>query len=287
MGFRVVVISSHSKLEFSLNYLVFKTVDQVKRININEIQTLIIESTAVSITTSLLAELIKNKIKIIFCDEKRNPISELVPYYGDSISYKRITQQINWNQDFKDKIWKVIIREKIKNQAAVLKSVDKDAEEYLLNQVSLVEDGDITNREGHAAKVYFNRIFGENFKRNSDDEKNIFLNYGYSLLLSQFNKSIVSKGYLTQLGIHHKNEFNQFNLSCDFMEPLRPFIDTRINVMTMENFKTKLIELLTEQFVIGDQKQTLSNAISLYTASIINALNNNDESYVKFIRENE
>lgn len=287
MGFRVVVISSHSKLELSLNYLVFKTVDQVKRININEIQTLIIESTAVSITASLLVELIKNKIKIIFCDEKRNPISELVPYYGDSISFKRISQQINWNQNFKDKVWKIIIQEKIKNQANVLQSVDKDAGEYLLDQVSLVEDGDITNREGHAAKVYFNRVFGENFKRNNDDEKNIFLNYGYSLLLSQFNKSIVSKGYLTQLGIHHKNEFNQFNLSCDFMEPLRPFVDIRINAMTMENFKTKLIELLTEQFVIGDQKQTLSNAISLYTASIINALNNNDESQVKFIRENE
>lgn len=287
MGFRVVVISSHSKLELSLNYLVFKTVDQVKRININEIQTLIIESTAVSITASLLVELIKNKIKIIFCDEKRNPISELVPYYGDSISFKRISQQINWNQNFKDKVWKIIIQEKIKNQANVLQSVDKDAGEYLLDQVSFVEDGDITNREGHAAKVYFNRVFGENFKRNNDDEKNIFLNYGYSLLLSQFNKSIVSKGYLTQLGIHHKNEFNQFNLSCDFMEPLRPFVDIRINAMTMENFKTKLIELLTEQFVIGDQKQTLSNAISLYTASIINALNNNDESQVKFIRENE
>ena len=33
MGFRTVVVSTHSKLELSLNYLVFKTPDEVKRIN--------------------------------------------------------------------------------------------------------------------------------------------------------------------------------------------------------------------------------------------------------------
>lgn len=94
MGFRTVVVSSHSKLEFSLNYLVFKTINEIKRICINEIQTLIIESTAVSITSALLVELMKHKIKVIFCDEKKNPNSELIPYYGDSISYKRICEQI-------------------------------------------------------------------------------------------------------------------------------------------------------------------------------------------------
>ena len=42
MGFRTVVVSTHSKLELSLNYLVFKTPDEIKRINIDEIQTLIV-----------------------------------------------------------------------------------------------------------------------------------------------------------------------------------------------------------------------------------------------------
>ena len=33
-----------------------------------------------------MIELINKKIKVIFCDEKKNPQSELMPYYGDSIS---------------------------------------------------------------------------------------------------------------------------------------------------------------------------------------------------------
>ena len=114
MGFRTVVVSTHSKLELSLNYLVFKTPDEVKRINIDEIQTLIIESTAVAITTSLLSELVRKKIKVIFCNEKRAPVSELVPYYGDSISFKRIKQQMSWTDEIKDLVWKEIIIEKIK-----------------------------------------------------------------------------------------------------------------------------------------------------------------------------
>ncbi len=287
MGFRVVVISSHSKLELSLNYLVFKTINEVKRINLDEIQTLIIESTAVSITSSLLAELTAKKIKVIFCDEKKNPISELVPYYGDSISSQRIAQQIAWTSDIKKVLWKVIIKEKINNQAKNLKTVSQEAYLMLQELLNNVEDDDVTNREGHAAKIYFNRIFGNNFKRNDNNSINVYLNYGYSLLLSQINRSIVSKGYLTQLGIHHKNQNNQFNLSCDFIEPLRPFVDKRASVLNDDNYKAKLIEMLTETFLVDNQKQTLVNAINIYVISLFNALNKGDLTNIKFVSENE
>lgn len=123
MGFRTVVVSTHSKLELSLNYLVFKTPDEIKRINIDEIQTLIVESTAVAITSSLLSELVRKKIKVVFCNEKKEPFSELVPYYGDSTSYKRIKQQICWSNEAKDLVWQKIIIEKIKNQANVLSAI--------------------------------------------------------------------------------------------------------------------------------------------------------------------
>ena len=82
MGWRIVVVSNRAKLDFKMNYLVVRTNQEVKRIFIKEIYILIIETTAVSITVALLSELVKRKIKVIFCDEKRNPISELSPYYG-------------------------------------------------------------------------------------------------------------------------------------------------------------------------------------------------------------
>lgn len=287
MGFRTVVVSTHSKLELSLNYLVFKTPDEVKRINIDEIQTLIIESTAVAITTSLLSELVRKKIKVIFCNEKRVPVSELVPYYGDSISFKRIKQQMSWTYEIKDLVWKEIIIEKIKNQARVLKDISEEDSNSLLEYSKDVVEGDLTNREGHAAKFYFNRVYGESFTRNNNSDINKYLNYGYTLVLSQFSKAIVAKGYLTQLGIHHIGETNYFNLACDFMEPVRPFIDKRVKDLTNENFKEKLVEVLSETFVYDDQKQTLSNAISLYVSSLLNALALQDPSKIKFIKEYE
>lgn len=116
MGFRTVIVSSHSKLEYALNYLVYKTVDEVKRIHIHEIHTLIIESTTVSITSALLAELIKQKVKVIFCDEKRNPSSELVSYYGSHDTSNKIRKQIAWRQNTKEAVWTEIVSEKIRKQ---------------------------------------------------------------------------------------------------------------------------------------------------------------------------
>lgn len=155
MGFRTVIVSSHSKLEYALNYLVYKTVDEVKRIHIHEIHTLIIESTTVSITSALLAELIKQKVKVIFCDEKRNPSSELIPYYGDSISYQRINEQIKWKENIKHLVWQKIVQEKIKQQAFVLSKKMPDEAIILSNYAKEVELDDVTNREGHAAKLEF------------------------------------------------------------------------------------------------------------------------------------
>lgn len=286
MAFRTVVISSHSKLEYSLNYLVFKTVDEIKRINLNEIQTLIIESTAVSITSSLLVELSKRKIKVVFCDEKRNPNCELSSFYGDSISPKRINEQISWDDDIKSAVWAEIVKEKIKNQAKALYKKSEEDAMVLLQFANDVVDGDLTNREGHAAKYYFNRVFGNDFTRGSNDRRNVYLNYGYSLLLSQFNKAIVAKGYITQLGIHHKNEFNQFNLSCDLMEPFRPIIDNLVFELDDNNYKEKLVELLSSCIIIGDKRQNLVNAIQLYVGYVVKALTTKDIKHLKFFEFN-
>ena len=287
MGFRTVIVSSHSKLEYALNYLVYKTVDEVKRIHIHEIHTLIIESTTVSITSALLAELIKQKVKVIFCDEKRNPSSELIPYYGDSISYQRINEQIKWKENIKHLVWQKIVQEKIKQQAYVLSKKMPDEAIILSNYAKEVELDDVTNREGHAAKFYFNRLYGENFSRGSSDKINTFLNYGYTLLLSQFNRYIVAKGYLTQLGIHHKNPFNPFNLSCDLMEPFRPFIDLKVIDLSEDNFKNKLISFLNHPVYIHGKKQTLIHAIQIYCSSIFLALNTGKIECIQFLESYE
>ena len=98
MSWRTIVISKRAKLDLQLGYMVVRS-EEVTKIVLSEISTILIESTAVSLTTGLLAELSKRKIKVIFCDEKRNPSSELSQsIMGVMIQANKIRQQIAWKQ---------------------------------------------------------------------------------------------------------------------------------------------------------------------------------------------
>ena len=125
MSWRIVVISRRAKLELKMNYLVVRD-DEVKRVHLSEISTIIIETTAASLTTSLLCELSKRKIKVIFCDERRNPSSELIPYYGAHDTSGKVREQVGWRSETKSMIWTEIITEKIRNQARVLDEFKKE-----------------------------------------------------------------------------------------------------------------------------------------------------------------
>lgn len=247
---------------------------------------LIIESTAVSMTSYLLNELVKNKIKVVFCDEKRNPSSELVSYYGSHDTSAKIRKQIEWTKDDKAHIWTEIVSEKIKQQALLLQKYGKQEANMLFQYMQEVEFGDVTNREGHAAKVYFNALFGKSFTRTEDNPVNAALNYGYSIILSIFNREIVSLGYITQIGLFHDNMFNQFNLASDLMEPFRPLVDSLVIELKPDKFesdeKYSMLKILNTEVIVADKKEVLTNAIKIYCRSVCDALNDRDVSLIRF-----
>lgn len=218
MSWRTVVISKNAKLDYQLGYLVVRNQDVVK-IHISEIAVLIIETTSVALTVALLCELTKKKVKVIFCDEKRNPSSELIPYYGSHDTSMKIRKQISWSDDIKTAVWTEIVTEKIRKQAENLIRWERTEADLLYDYISQIEFGDTSNREGHAAKVYFNALFGMGFTRTAENSINVALNYGYSLLLSTCTREIAINGYISQLGLFHDNMFNPFNLASDLMEP--------------------------------------------------------------------
>lgn len=130
---------------------------------------LIVENTAISITGCLLAELTARKIKVVFCDEKRNPSSELVSLYGCHDCSAKIRKQMSWTEDLKGYIWTEIVSEKIRKQAELPDETGKDNEAKMLREyINSMEFNDAGNREGHAAKVYFNALFGLDFTRSSE-----------------------------------------------------------------------------------------------------------------------
>lgn len=284
MAFRTVIINTHSKLEYSLGYLVFKSNEETKRIILTEIHTLIVNTTMCAITSSLISELIKNKVNVIFCDEKQNPESQLVPLNIACNSSKKIKEQISWDTSFCGLVWMEIVKEKLKGESNNLfKKGFIEEGNKILEYIDQVKCGDITNREGHAAKIYFNKIFHEGFSRDSDDIINIYLNYGYSIILSLFNRTLTSLGYLTQLGIHHIGDTNPFNLSCDLMEPFRVFVDIIASSITKEdNFKEEMTKILEKSILINGKRQSINNAIIIYIQSVISAINEQDLSLLVF-----
>ena len=289
MSWRTVVISSSAKLDYQMGFMVVRR-DDVKKIYINEIAVLLIESTAVSLTAALLSELTKKKVKVIFCDEKRNPSSELLPYYGAHDTSAKIRNQIAWEEDIKKAVWTEIVSEKIRKQQQFLENINKMSEYNLLNQyLREIEFGDATNREGHAAKVYFNALFGKEFTRTADLAINAALNYGYSLILSCFTREIVANGYITQIGLFHDNMFNQFNLASDLMEPFRPIVDQVVYDLHPEVFeheeKVKILNLLNTELFINARREILTNAIRIYCKSVSVALSDNDVSWIRFYKD--
>ena len=287
MSWRTVVISNNAKLDYQMGYMVVRRMDTVK-IHLSEMETLIIESTAVSLIAALLSELSKKKIKVIFCDEKRNPSSELISYYGSHDTSAKIRTQINWKDNIKKAVWTEIVTEKIRKQAEYPESLNCSEAGMLYGYISEVQFADTTNREGHAAKVYFNALFGLDFTRTEDNSTNAALNYGYSLLLSTFNRCITSNGYMTQLGLFHDNMFNPFNLASDLMEPFRPIVDRKVKEMNPTKFehdeKMEVVSILQNEVVINGRSEFLNNAIKIYCKSIFDAINDEDISEIRFYK---
>ncbi len=286
MSWRTVVIASSAKLDYQMGYLVVRK-DTVTKIHLSEIRLLLIESTAVSLTAALLAELTDKKIKVIFCDAKRNPSSELLPYYGAHDTSLKIRNQIAWSDKIKVQMWTEIVSEKIRKQREVLLLREKKEEADLLGQyLKEMELGDATNREGHAAKVYFNALFGKDFSRSVDNVANAALNYGYSILLSAFTREITANGYLTQLGLFHDNMFNPFNLASDLMEPFRPLVDRRVLQLQFSELqheqKMQLVDILNMEIFVNERKEYVANAIKIYCKSVFDAISDEDVSQIRF-----
>lgn len=286
MSWRTVIITKRCKLDLKMGSMVVRGED-TKRIFLDEIAILMIENPAVSLTGCLLEALTEKKIRVIFCNSKHSPMAELHPYNGSYDSSRKIREQTKWSEATKGAVWADIISEKIRKQAEFLEELDKTSEaELIRSYLGQIELYDTTNREGHAAKVYFNAVFGMDFTRSEECVLNTALNYGYGILLSTFNREVVSCGYLTQLGIFHSNMFNHYNLSCDLMEPFRVLVDrvVKSNLFTSfeGNEKCLLWNILNDVIDINGAKQTVLNGIKIYTRSVFEALNDADTSKIKF-----
>lgn len=283
MGYRVLLIENESTIKLQLDSLIINNGEGDIYMPIKDLSMLLIDNLKTTITSRMMSKLAENNVGVIFCNNEHMPIGFYSSYDNHSRISKNLIFQIKKERFFYDNLWIEIVKNKIINQIKVLKKVNDDMEQIgiLKSYIDNIEPGDITNREAHAAKVYFNCMFGKGFSRR--DEENVFnhaLNYGYAIIRSLLAKLCVSYGLNTQLAIHHRNEFNRFNLVDDLIEPFRPFVDYHIfNLMQESEYFTvesreKIVNILNHKIEYNNKKMYIQNAIEeyvqMYSSLILN-----------------
>lgn len=285
MGYRQVIIKKSEKLHFKDNQLIIDKDESSIKVPLEDISYILIEDSSTILTTRLLAELGKNAISLIVCDEKFEPTSIMYPYNYHFKQLDVFSHQLEIDDSIKNEFWNQIVKRKIENSIRVLEMTSK--EEFpiskLTEYINEITDGDSKNREGLAAKMYFRSLFGSDFIRFYDDNVNAALNYGYTIIASAIIRNLAVYGLNTYLGIHHSSKINNFNLAYDFLEPYRSVVDKFVYdnkddiVLPLSfEFRKKLINLLNKEVLHQNKKYTIEYSIGLLIKSYIKSFSSGE-----------
>jgi len=290
MGWKTLIIKNSEKISLFLNNILIHQKETKYRVYIKDIDCIVFEDYKTLLTTKMLNELGLNNIIVIICDQQLMPSSYIFPFNAKFNQLEIINQQLLWDRNFKVKMWEEIIKQKLTNQIDVLKINCRSQEKIkkIYQYIDEIHDGDVSNREGHAAKVYFNELFGKDFTRDDDCLTNSALNYGYTVIRSAMSRTVVSKGLHPSISLFHHNMYDAYALADDLMEPFRPIVDNFVisNIKDWDYFgrdqKLALINLLNTIISFNGKEQYLTNAMSMYVDSIITSFQKNNVNLINF-----
>ena len=246
-----------------------------KSVPIEDIGFVILEHQQTNITLPLLNALSDNNVAVIFCGDNFMPNAMLMNLESNKTQGESYRAQIVASEPLKKGLWKQIVEAKIRNQAALLNKLGKDGDK-LKPYYTNVKSGDSDNREGVAAKIYWNELFGTDFIRSREGiEPNNMLNYGYTILSAAVARALMGSGLFPAFGIFHRNRYNAFPLADDIMEPYRPYVDEIVFDMyangereLTKDVKSHLLRLLFTDTVFGKVTRPLDVGLTMTSASL-------------------
>lgn len=279
---RTLVFSSPMILTLKNQQLVIAykdSPDESRTVPIEDVGVVLLENQQTFITLPLLNALVENEVQVVLCNSKGMPSAIIQSMNSNNLQGETLRNQIACGEVLKKQLWKQVVEAKIKNQASLLNSIGEKGN-ILKPFYTNVRSGDLDNREGIAARIYFQHLFGDNFIRDRDFPGiNAMLNYGYSILRAATCRAIVSSGLLPAIGIHHHNRSNAYPLADDLMEPFRPFVDGVVYDLLMrgeielsKNVKGELISVLYADTMYEKIKRPLCVGLSMTTASVVKCL---------------
>ena len=234
---RTLVFSNPVRLSLRNRQLVLAYKDDPENtttVPIEDIGVVVVENQQVSVTLPLLNALTENEVQVVFCNATGMPSSMLLGFEGNNLQGETLRNQMSCGEVLKKQLWKQIVESKIRNQSRLLDKVGQEGA-CLRPYYSNVKSGDADNREGSAARIYFQRLFGADFVRDRTlPGINALLNYGYTILRAAVSRAIVSSGLFPAIGLFHHNRSNAFPLADDLMEPYRPFVDEAVYDLLMQ-----------------------------------------------------
>lgn len=253
--------------------------DERRTVPIEDVGVVLLDNQQTNITLPLLNALVENEVQVVICNSKGMPNAMVHSMNSNNLQGETLRNQIACGEVLKKQLWKQVVEAKIRNQASLLDSVGENGS-VLKSFYTNVRSGDIDNREGIAARIFFQHLFGDDFVRNRDEPGiNALLNYGYSILRAATCRAIVSSGLLPAIGIHHHNRSNPYPLADDLMEPFRPFVDGIVYDLAIQGktdltkeVKGELISVLYADTLYEKVKRPLSIGLSMTTASLVKCL---------------
>jgi CRISP-associated protein Cas1 len=255
---------------------VFKDQKPIALVPFDDIQAIIFSSPDLHYTHNLIIELSSRKIPIIFCDETYSPFSIVLPFDAHYHSSRRRLFQAQASKPVNKRLWKQIIVSKIKQQQIALEQAGLE-DGFLSNLSKQVRSDDSTNCESQAARYYFGRLFGNDFKRDRNAlGLNSMLNYGYTVMRSAMARAVVAAGLSPGIGIKHCNPNNSMPLVDDLLEPFRPLVDIFVYEICLNEGqyeldiynKKRLISILNISVESDAVKTTPTQIMHRLTASL-------------------
>lgn len=254
---------------------VSKNGQEIGRIPLDQIAAVIVHAHGTTWSTSLLCELAERGAPVVLCASNHAPKSVLFPIEGHHAQGARMRAQWQAKAPLKKQAWKQIIIAKVRMQAAALAAIG-EAPAPLLMMMRKITSGDSTNIEAQAARHYWPRMMGPDFRRDiAGEDANALLNYGYTVLRAATARAVVAAGLQPTIGLFHSNRSNAFALADDLMEPFRPLVDSAVRTIVAtrgtavdRDVKQRLVRLIATDLPLGDGLTPVSGALMKLATSL-------------------
>lgn len=248
---------------------------EIGRTPLDRIAGVVVHAHGTTWSSSLLVELAERGAPVVLCAANHAPKSVLLPLEGHHTQGARMRAQWQAKAPLIKQAWKQVVTAKVRMQAAALAAIG-EAPAPLGMMIRKITSGDSTNIEAQAARYYWPRMMGPEFRRDSSaDRENALLNYGYTILRAAAARAVVAAGLHPTIGLFHANRGNAFALADDLMEPFRPLVDVTVRNLVAARgtevdteAKQALATLIAVDLPLGDGTTPVSVALMKLATSL-------------------